>query len=71
MLDELLEPRRFGADVTLTCPNCRSTLRLKNRNPDAPYDHRYERQTFRCAACDFHIECSVDTDGKPPELLRY
>lgn len=71
MLDELLEPRCFGADDRLTCPNCRSTLRLKNRMPDASYGHRCEQQTFRCAACDFHIERSVDRDGKPPELVRY
>jgi C4-type Zn-finger protein len=71
MLDELLEPRCFGADDRLTCPKCRSALRLKNRSPDASYGHRYERQTFRCAACDFHIERSVDADGELPELVRY
>jgi hypothetical protein len=44
---------------------------LRNRNPDAAYGLRYERQTFTCAACDFRIERSIDADGKPPELLRY
>jgi hypothetical protein len=44
---------------------------LKNRRPDATYGLRYERQTFRCATCDLGIERSVDTEGKPPELLRY
>ena len=44
---------------------------LRSRSPDAAYGFRYERQTFRCAACDFRIERSVDADGKSPELLRY
>jgi hypothetical protein len=47
MLDELLEPRCFGADKKLTCPDCKNTLSLKNRSPDASYSHRYERQTLR------------------------
>jgi len=47
MLDELLEPRCFGADKKLTCPDCKNSLSLKNRSPDASYSHRYERQTLR------------------------
>jgi C4-type Zn-finger protein len=71
MTHQLMDPCCFGADDNPTCPNCGNTMRLRNRSPDAAYGLRYERQTFRCAACDFRVERSVDTEGKPPELLRY
>jgi hypothetical protein len=71
MPHELLEPRLVGADVKLICLHCGNPMRLRNRSPDAAYGLRYERQTFTCAICDFRIERSVDTEGKPPELLRY
>jgi transposase-like protein len=71
MANRLVEPCCFGADNKPSCPNCRSTMGLKSRRPDATYGLRYERQTFRCATCDLGIERSVDTEGKPPELLRY
>lgn len=71
MTHQLMEPRGFGADDKPACPNCGNAMHLRNRSPDAAYGLCYERQIFRCAACDFRIERSVDTDGKPPELLRY
>jgi hypothetical protein len=67
----LLELSHFGADDRIICLNCGNPMRLRNRGPDSDYGLRYERQTFACAICDFRIERSVDTEGKPPELLRY
>jgi hypothetical protein len=71
MPHELLEPRLVGADDKVICLNCGNPMRLRNRGPDPAYGLRYERQTFTCAICDFRVERSVDTEGKPPELLRY
>lgn len=71
MPHQFSEPISFGTDDAPTCPNCGNTMGLRSRSPDAAYGFRYERQTFRCSACDFRIERSVDADGKSPELLRY
>jgi hypothetical protein len=68
---KLLEPRLFSADAKEVCLNCGNPTRLMNRSPDAAYGRRYERQTFTRAICDFRTERIVDTEGKPPELLRY
>ncbi len=65
MLDPRREPRSFGADDTLVCPNCNERMSLTRRGPVDAKDLEHERQIFTCAACDHQIERIVDAIGNP------
>lgn len=41
---------------------------VTRRTPD-PEQRQYERQTFRCAACNKTLERTVDKDGRPPAAV--
>jgi hypothetical protein len=59
--------RSFGIDDRPTCRNCRKSMSLTRRGPDAAYGSHHERQIFACRFCGLQTERTVGADGNPPE----